>query len=404
MGKISIGQLTLKAIKLPIVYLLSGIGLLMLSYVDDFIPSQSLKYFFDLSDDVGSLFIGLGILTFLYKLAVLFCLDYEKHLYHQHKIAALILSSLRKSLRIIFILATIHIIITFFDPAKSYLILANKAIHTIIIASLGWVAIQILYTFEAVIYQRMVQATQDPHRAKALYTKTRIIRNIASVAIAAITVAVILMSFDSFKNIGISLLASAGFLTAILGLSAQKTLFSIFSSMQLALAQCVKIGDIVVIEKESGTVEEINFTHITLKLGDRKRLIVPINYFIDKPFENWSHDANSLRSSILLHVDFMMPIEALHNELDRILQQSVFWDGAAKKLQIANLTDKHVEIRIQLSAANADNLSDLRAEVREKILAFMQIHYPQYWPQTRMQQIQEHRYLVKATHQEEGIE
>ena len=378
-------RIILHAAKWPAVYLVVGALLCALEYVDNLFPLTHSKHLFDLTTVIGNIFIILAIVTFVYNVFVLFCLRFEKSQAEDHKIAALLISSVRKSSRIIFILIAINTIIMVAAPTQSYLIFANNIINTILIISLSWIAIQIFYTIEAVLYQYMLTLTHDDHiRIKALYTKMHIIRNIATVLIIIITIAAVLMSFSSVRNIGISLLASAGFLTAIIGLSAQKTLFSLFSGLQIALSQMIKIGDMVVIEKESGIVEEITFTYITLKLGDRRRLVVPITYFIDKPFENWSRDGNSLRSSMSLYIDYMMPLEPLRAVFDQILQNSPYWDGIAKKLQVANFTDRSIEIRIQVSAANADNLSDLRAEVREKMLEFMQINYADFFPKVRL--------------------
>lgn len=375
----------LRAAKLPVVYLLIGCTLIALSFIDNFFPLPNWKNYFELTDKVGEIFIAFSFLTFIYNCIVICCRWYERRCANKHKVTMLLLTNLRKGLRIIFILATINIIITIIGPSTFYLIFANNITNIIIIGSIGWIAIQILYTYEAFVYEYMMSHTNHEHqRAKALYTKTHIMRNIATVVIIVITIAVMLMSFSSVRSIGISLLASAGFLTAIIGLSAQKTLVSLFSGLQIALSQVIKIGDIVVIENNSGIVEEITFTYVTLKLGDRRRLVVPISYLIEKPFENWSREGDSLRSSLHFHVDYMLPITPLRQEFDRILKASPYWDGAANKLQVANLTAQTVEIRIQVSAANADDISDLRAEVREKILDFIRQQYPDYFPKVRL--------------------
>jgi small-conductance mechanosensitive channel len=381
-----LNKIILHAARIPLIYLFIGTALIGLSYIDDIFPITNWKNIFDLTDKIGSIFIALALLTFVYNFIILVCRRYEKRLQAEHKVTTLILATARKGLRIIFLLAVIDIAISIMTPTQHYLVLANDIVRVTLIGALGWVAIQILYAFEAVL-QQYVETQSDANRAKALYTKMRILRNITTVAIIIITIAAILMSFNSVRNIGISLLASAGFLTAIIGLSAQKTLFSLFSGLQIALSQPIKIGDIVVIEKESGIVEEITFTYVTLKLGDRRRLMVPINYFIDKPFENWSHEGSSLRSSFSLYVDYMMPITPLRDKLDAILHLSPYWDGLAKKLQVSNINDSCVELRIQISAANADNLADLRAEVREKLLSFIQENYPDYFPHQRSQTI-----------------
>lgn len=373
------------AAKWPLFYVIAGLLFIALSYSDDFIlPLAKWRNLFNLTDMIGNILIVFGLVTFFYKLIALTCWHYEKKLDNK-SVAAIVLSSLRKGLRIISLLIALNIIISLISPSKFYLILSNNIINTIIIGSIGWIAIQILYTFEAVLYQNMIKLKyQESFRGKALYTKMHIIRNVATVAIIVITIAAVLMSFSSVRNIGISLLASAGFLTAIAGLAAQKTLFSLFSGLQIALSQPIKLGDTVVIEDTTGTIEEITFTFVTLKLSDRRRMIFPINYFLEKPFENWSQDISSLRSSISFNIDFMMPLEPLRKELDNILEQSTYWDGTLKKLQVSKLSDRSVEIKIQISAQTADNLSDLRAEVQEKMLEFIQKKFPNYFPKLHL--------------------
>ena len=369
---------------MPTILLLASIFLFALSYIDAFLLPTKWKNLLVLTNPLANILIVLAVVLFIYKIITVTCWHYEKKL-DDKSITAIILSNLRKGLRIIFMLVAINIIISLINPSKFYLTLSHNIINSIIIASIGWITIQILYTLEAMLYQHMMRLTyQENFRVKALYTKMHIIRSIATVGIVIVTVAVILMSYNNVRNIGISLLASAGFLTAIAGLAAQKTLFSLFSGLQMALAQPIKIGDTVVIADSTGTIEEITFTYVTLKLSDRRRLMLPINYFLDKPFENWSHDVSSLRSSLFFNIDFMMPIEPLRTELDDILQNSTYWDGTFKKLQVAKLSDRSVEIKIQISASSADNLSELRAEVQEKMLYFIQNKYPNYFPKLHL--------------------
>jgi small-conductance mechanosensitive channel len=380
-------KLLLNTIKLPLTCGLIGIALLALGYADDAFSAHHGKTIFDVADKVGAIFLAIATVTFVYKFIALFFLESEKKLLPNHKISALILASIRKGIRIIFILIALNIIITIAGPTPFYLALTKNLINAAIIAAIGWVTIEIINTIEAVIHHYIAKSSTDQNRIKTLYTKTRILRNIATVLIIIITIAAILMSYDSVRNIGISMLASAGFLTAIIGLSAQKTLFSVFSGLQIALSHIIKIGDMIVVENESGIVEEITLIYVIVRLADRRRLTVPISYFVDKPFENWSHDADGLRSSIHFFVDFMMPIEPMREELDRILAESKYWNGVAKKLQVSDLTGQAVEIRIQVSADNSDNLGDLRTEVREKMLGFIRKHYPTCFPKTRQEKM-----------------
>ena len=227
-----------RAAKLPMIYLTIGIILISLSSIDNIFFLTEFKNIFDITDKVGAIFIAFAFLRFFYNLLVFIFQHYEIKLLEHHHVASLIFGSIRKSLRIIYILAAINIIISLTGLSKSWLALANNFINIIIIASIGWVAIQILYTFDAIMHQKMFNHTkqQDYKLAKSLYTKTHIIRNILTVVIILITFAAILMTFNSVRNIGISLLASAGFLTAIIGLASQKALFSLFSGLQIAIS------------------------------------------------------------------------------------------------------------------------------------------------------------------------
>lgn len=240
--------------------------------------------FFNQTEIAGNFLIPFSFLTFIYKLLVHGFQYYENKLLESHSIASLIFKSVRKSLLIIYLLAIIHIMIMVI-PSKSSLVIANEILQIFIICALGWLAIQILYTLEAIIFQQTIKlAEEDRHRGQKIYTKTHILRNIATVIVILLTLATILMSFSPVRSIGISLLASAGFLTAIIGFACQKPLSTIFSGLQIALAQVVKIGDSVIIENQSGVIEEISFTHVKMLIKDGRRMIVPINYFTDKHF------------------------------------------------------------------------------------------------------------------------
>lgn len=379
----TIKHIIINATKLPLIFLFIGVVLIALSYIDDVFPLTKWKNLFNITDQVGTIFMAIALVDFIYRLAVYTCRHIESKLKRNHRIATMVLANLRKSLRIVFLLAVINIVISLLGPTKNFLVLANNIIYCIILASIGWIAIQLFYTMEAVAHEHTMRSSRQVHmKAKALYTSLHILRNVATVIIIVLTASAIFMSFSNFRTVGVSLLASAGVLTAIVGLSAQKTLMSLFSGLQIAISQTIKIGDIVVIDSVSGIVEEITFTFVTLKLDDRRRLVVPINFFIEKSFENWS-GSDSLTSSMYLYADYMLPIQPVRDMLNTILRESTYWDGEDGKLQVSNLTERAVQLRIQVSASNADDLSSLRAEVREKILDFIRMHYPNHFPKVR---------------------
>lgn len=377
-------RIIFRSARLPFIYTLFGVSLVLFSFVDDFFQLTIWKNVFNVTDIVGNIFIAMAVITFVYNIIVLACWRLEKNLSNTQQVTALVIGNFRKSFKIIFLLVALKIIITLATPSPFYISLINNIINTIIIGFIGWIAIQVFYTLEAMLYQQMLRMTRDESvRIKALYTKLHIIRNIATVVIAVVTIAAILMSFSSVRNIGISLLASAGFLTALAGLAAQRTLFSLFSGLQIALSQTIKIGDVVVIENTTGTIEEITFTYVTLKLADRRRLILPINFFLEKPFQNWSQDNASFKDTIYFYVDYQMPIEPLREHMNTILQSSPYWDGNFKKLYVSGFNENAVEVGIQASASHPDHLNDLRAEIREKMANFIREKYPNAFPKSR---------------------
>ncbi len=368
-------QSLLHAVKPPLPFFILGIISLALSDINILFSLTNQKNIFFYLDKLGDILITFAMLLFIYKLIVSLFRGYEKVLNERNSVAALIAVNVRKSFQIIFILVTLDIIIIQIGPVRGYLILADHLLSTLIIASIGWITIQILSTVEAIVYQKMIRLEQKHYLyTKGFYTKVHIIKNIATVIIIFITVAAILMSFNSVRSIGISLLASAGFITAIVGLAAQKPLSALFSGLQIAVAQPIKIGDMVSVDKKSGTIEEITFTYVRLKLNNDRRLLVPITYFIENVFENWSH-SSSFSDSILLYVHYTTPIEPIRTELDRILKSSSLWDGKIGRLQVSSLTAQTIELSLVVSATQTTQLSDLCAEIREKILEFIREHY-----------------------------
>jgi len=339
---------------------------------------------FNITNTFGKIFIEIAFLIFAYKLFIYGCTYYEQKIQTPYNTFSVILKSLRKSSKLIFILITIDVVISTAAPFAILSIYANNILTISIILSLAWVSIRILQTLESSTYKKIKELTLEKRiQLYSLYTKMRIIRNIGVVIIIIITIAAILMTFSTFRHLGISLLASAGVITAIIGFSGQKTLGSIFAGLQIAFTQPIKIGDTLYIDNKWGIVEEITFTYLYLRMKDKRRMIIPIGYLIGNKFENWTREGNSLTFSIHFKVDYLMPIEPLRDALDKILKKSKYWDGNTKNLFINKLDDASVEVRAQVSTHNAEYFSFFKAELREGFLTFMRENYPQYLPKTR---------------------
>lgn len=220
--------------------------------------------------------------------------------------------------------------------------------------------------------------------ARKVYTQFKIIERIVVFLIVIFAISIALMTFSEIREIGVSLLASAGVLGIIVGFAAQKSLGTLFAGIQIAIAQPIRIDDAVIVEGEFGRVEEIMLTYVVLKLWDQRRLIVPINYFLEKPFQNWTRVDTEIIGSVFLFADYTAPIDVLREEFNRIINESPLWDKRVAALQVTNTSDKSIEIRMLVSATNSGEAFDLRCLVREKMIGFLQKNYPGSLPRTRM--------------------
>jgi small-conductance mechanosensitive channel len=214
-------------------------------------------------------------------------------------------------------------------------------------------------------------------------TQVQVLRRITVALILIIALALMLMTFPNIRNVGASLFASAGVAGLIAGLAARPALSNLIAGLQLALTEPIRLEDQVIVEGEFGFVEEIGTTYVVVRTWDQRRLIVPLSYFIERPFQNWTRTASGLLGTVFLYTDYTVPVEEVRQELQRVLAASDLWDGKTGILQVTNLTDRSMELRVLLAAADPGHLWDLRCHVREKLTQFLQARYPQCLPRMR---------------------
>lgn len=260
-------------------------------------------------------------------------------------------------------------------------------IQILLIALFGWVAIKIVYIFRDAFLNNYDIKVRDNMRARGMHTQMRMISNIIVVVIVLLTVSFILMSFSEVRHIGVSILASAGVVGIVIGFAAQKTLGNLIAGIQIAIAQPIRLDDVVIIEGEWGKIEEITLTFVVVRIWDLRRLVVPISYFFEKPFQNWTRTSADLLGTVLIYTDYTIPVKEVRNELTRILENNSKWDKKVNVLQVTNATEKTVELRALMSAADSSTMWDLRCEVREKLLEFLQQHFPECLPRIRIERI-----------------
>ncbi|HEY1957322.1 MAG TPA: mechanosensitive ion channel domain-containing protein [Polyangiaceae bacterium] len=252
-----------------------------------------------------------------------------------------------------------------------------------IVVSSGWLAFRALLVGEGWVAQRYDFKKDNTVRTRARYTQLRAFRNIGSFVIVLVTVGFALMTFDTVRNIGTGLLASAGVAGIVIGFAAQKTLATLLAGVQIAVAQPIRVGDTVVVEGESGTVEEISLTYVVLRIWDYRRLVLPVQYFIDKPFQNWTRGDTRLLGTVQLKLDYTVPVDALRAEAKRILDASKLWDKLSSGFDVTDAGERTMTVQALVSAKNADDLGSLKNEMREKLIAFVLKNYPDALPKLR---------------------
>jgi len=255
----------------------------------------------------------------------------------------------------------------------------------LLIALTGWAAIKIVHILRDAILSRYDIQVRDNARARGIHTQLRMLANIINTVIILLTLSFILMGIPGAGHIGVSILASAGIAGIVVGFAAQKTLGNLIAGIQIAITQPVRLDDVVIIENEWGWVEEISLTFAVVRIWDLRRLIVPISYFLEKPFQNWTRTKAELLGTVFIYADYSIPVKEIRNELTSILEASHLWDKKANALQVTNMTEKTVELRALMSAADSSALWDLRCEVREKLLEFLQARFPECLPKVRIE-------------------
>ncbi len=251
------------------------------------------------------------------------------------------------------------------------------------IGAVAWFAINLTAVYDDVITSKFRVDVQDNLLARQVHTRTRVIRRIAIIGILIVAVSAMLMTFPSIRHIGISVFASAGVAGVIVGMAARPMLSNIIAGIQIAVTQPIRIDDVVVLEGEWGRIEEIGSTQVVVCLWDKRRLVVPLSYFIERPIQNWTYKTADVLGSVLLYTDYTVPVEELRTELYRLLQTSDMWDGNVWSLQVTNATEHAVELRALMSAVDSATVWNLRCHVRENLIRFLQEQHPQSLPKIR---------------------
>ena len=263
---------------------------------------------------------------------------------------------------------------------------ADDVRHALLIGFIvlvGWFAIIAVNVFSRIYLLRFHVDVEDNLLARKHLTQVGILSRAVIILIVVLTAAFALTTFESVRQYGVSLFASAGVAGLVAGLAARPVLSNLIAGVQIAMTQPIRLEDAVIVENEYGWIEEITSTYVVIRLWDWRRMVVPLSYFIEKPFQNWTRQTASLIGSVLIHVDYTVPVGRVREKLSEIVSQSKLWDCQVVNLQVTDAKEGTIELRALVSAASAPAAWDLRCEVREKLIAFLQQEFPQALPRRR---------------------
>jgi small-conductance mechanosensitive channel len=261
--------------------------------------------------------------------------------------------------------------------------LVQHLLTLVLIVLVSWLLIRTVEVFSATVGLRLNVDVKDSTKAREIQTQLSVLRRVFIVGIVIVASGTMLMTFPGIRQLGTTILASAGIVGIIVGFAAQRTLGMVLAGLQIAFTQPIRIDDVVVVEGEWGRIEEITLTYVIVKTWNLRRLIIPITYFIEKPFQNWTRISADLVGAVILKVGYSVPIDAIRAELRRILDASQLWDGKVGTVQVTDVSEATVEVRILVSATDASNAWDLRCQVRERLVEFIRNSYPKSLPGLR---------------------
>ena len=259
-----------------------------------------------------------------------------------------------------------------------------KATEVLLFITIGWLLLKLIDVLEDLAYVHYGEERKNPYQERKVKTQLQFLKRILGVVIVVIVLASVLLTINGVRQAGAAILTSAGVAGIVVGIAAQKSLANLLAGFQIAITQPIKIDDAVIVEGEWGIIEEITLTYVVVKIWDKRRIVLPINYFIEKPFQNWTRRSADLTGVIMLYVDYSLPVDELRRALSSILQEEELWDKESETIQVVDTTDKTMTLRVLVSAGDAGSTFTLRCSVREKLISFIREQYPDALPKHRV--------------------
>jgi small-conductance mechanosensitive channel len=305
----------------------------------------------------------------------------------RHPYLAGVLAGTHRLSQIAFLIAALFIAlpVAAFDPPVTTTIASILLIAAIVL--IGWTAITVSHILADLYLLQFRLDVTDNLLARKHVTQVRVLRRVVDTLLIIVTIGAVLMTFEPVRQYGVSLFASAGVAGLVAGFAARPVLSNLIAGIQLAVTQPIRIEDAVVVENESGRIEEITSTYVVIRLWDMRRMIVPLTYFIEKPFQNWTRESANQIGPVLLNVDYTTPVDRLRAKAEEIAKASPLWDGSLVKLHVTDADAISMQVRVIASARSSGEAFDLRCEIREKLIDFLQRELPDALPRQRQQTV-----------------
>jgi small-conductance mechanosensitive channel len=289
--------------------------------------------------------------------------------------------------RAVFLTTCVLIVLPYISElSESALVTIRQGLVMALIVALGWFAAGCVYVFQNVVLRRYDLSAENNFNARRVHTQFELFRRVLITFIVIVDIGALLWTFNDPRiwHYGSGVLASAGIASVIVATAAKSTVANLLAGLQIAVTEPIRIDDVVVVQGEWGRVEEINSAYVVIRIWDQRRLIVPLNYFIENSIQNWTRQSSDILGTAFLYVDYTIPVENLRQQLNTIVHASPLWDGRVCGLQVTNLTDRAMEIRCLVSSKNSSENFDLRCLVREKMTAWIQQNHPTAFPTARI--------------------
>jgi len=265
----------------------------------------------------------------------------------------------------------------------SYLLHINSLL---LIFSITWIALQCTKAGAMYLQNKLDIQAEDNLNARKSFTQIKVFNGIANSIIILVAIAISLLTFEQARTIGVSLLTSAGIIGIIVGFAAQKSIGMILAGIQIAITQPIRFDDVVIVEGEWGKIEEITLTYVVVKICDERRLILPVTWFLEKPFQNWTRTNAKITGTVFIYVDYSFNPEIIRDILPDMLKDNPDWDHRFWNVQVTKVTERFKEIRILLTSNDASKNWDLKAKITEDLIDFINNNYPDTFAKIRIKE------------------